>query len=71
MELLKSMASTDLLPVPCKRGGAAFGDPLAGNVQAMFVSYAADGVKAIGAAPEFLTRYIQTERIKWAEVVKR
>ena len=43
MELLKSMAGTDLLPVPCKGG----------------------------AAPEFLTRYIQTERIKWAEVVKR
>ena len=33
--------------------------------------YAADGVKAIGSAPEFLTRYIQTERVKWAEVVKR
>jgi hypothetical protein len=44
MELLKSMASTDLLPVPCKRGGAA---------------------------AEFLTRSIQIERIKWAEVVKR
>jgi hypothetical protein len=33
--------------------------------------YAADGVKAIGSAPEFLTRYMQTERIKWADVVKR
>jgi tripartite-type tricarboxylate transporter receptor subunit TctC len=33
--------------------------------------YAADGVKAIGSAPEFLTRYTQTERIKWADVVKR
>jgi len=150
MELLKSMAGIDLLHVPYKGGGAALGDLLSGNVQAMFVSYgagsahikagkirvlavttgqrspalpdvptiaeagvpgyesgvwyallaprgtpqevinrlhdgsvaalqskelreryAADGVKAIGSAPEFLTRYIQTERVKWAEVVKR
>ncbi|MBO9650416.1 MAG: tripartite tricarboxylate transporter substrate binding protein [Variovorax sp.] len=33
--------------------------------------FAADGVKTIGSTPEELTKYIQSERVKWAEVVKR
>lgn len=33
--------------------------------------FASDGVKPIGSTPEELTKYIQSERVKWAEVVKR
>ncbi|NML46974.1 tripartite tricarboxylate transporter substrate binding protein [Ramlibacter sp. G-1-2-2] len=33
--------------------------------------FAADGVKPIGSTPEELTRYINSERVKWTEVVKR
>jgi tripartite-type tricarboxylate transporter receptor subunit TctC len=33
--------------------------------------FAADGVKVIGSTPEELTKYIQSERVKWSEVVKR
>jgi tripartite-type tricarboxylate transporter receptor subunit TctC len=150
MELLKSMAGINVVHVPYKGGGAALTDLLAGNVQAMFVSYgtgaaqikagkirvlavsssqrstalpdvptiaeagvpgydsgvwyallaprgtppevvkklrdgvtaalrskelqeryAGDGVKSIGSTPEELTRFIGTERVKWADVVKR
>jgi tripartite-type tricarboxylate transporter receptor subunit TctC len=150
MELLKSMAGINVVHVPYKGGGAALTDLLAGNVQAMFVSYgtgaaqikagkirvlavsssqrstalpdvptiaeagvpgydsgvwyallaprgtspeivkklrdgvtaalkskelqeryAGDGVKSIGSSPEELTRFIGTERVKWADVVKR
>ncbi len=33
--------------------------------------FAIDGIKPIGSTPEELTKYIQSERVKWAEVVKR
>ena len=33
--------------------------------------FATDGVKPIGSTPEELTKYILSERVKWAEVVKR
>ncbi|MDM0107690.1 tripartite tricarboxylate transporter substrate-binding protein [Variovorax sp. J22R24] len=33
--------------------------------------FAADGVKPIGSTPEDLKKYIQSERVKWADVVKR
>jgi tripartite-type tricarboxylate transporter receptor subunit TctC len=33
--------------------------------------FASDGVKPIGSTPEQLDKYIQSERVKWAEVVKR
>src|SRR6187399_3234563 len=33
--------------------------------------FASDGVKPIGSTPEELTKYIQSERLKWTEVVKR
>ncbi|MBB3182078.1 tripartite tricarboxylate transporter substrate binding protein [Variovorax sp. Sphag1AA] len=33
--------------------------------------FASDGVKTIGSTPEELTKYIQSERVKWADVVKR
>jgi tripartite-type tricarboxylate transporter receptor subunit TctC len=150
MELLKSMAGIELVHIPYKGAGASVPDLIAGNVQAMFISYgtgsahiksgrvrvlavtsaqrspampdiptiaeagvpgyesgvwyallapkgtpapivkklhdesvallkgpemrerfAADGIKAIGSTPEELTAYIKTERVKWADVVKR
>ena len=33
--------------------------------------YAADAIRPIGSTPEELTAYIKSERVKWAEVVKR
>ena len=33
--------------------------------------FAADGVKPIGSTPQELSKYIQSERVKWADVVKR
>ncbi|HSV78404.1 MAG TPA: tripartite tricarboxylate transporter substrate binding protein, partial [Ramlibacter sp.] len=39
MELLKTMAGMNLVHVPYKGGGAALNDLVAGNVNAMFVSY--------------------------------
>jgi tripartite-type tricarboxylate transporter receptor subunit TctC len=33
--------------------------------------FATDGVKPIGSTPEELAKYILSERVKWAEVVKR
>ena len=33
--------------------------------------FAADGIKVIGSTPEELTAYIKSERVKWADVVKR
>jgi tripartite-type tricarboxylate transporter receptor subunit TctC len=150
MELLKAMAGIELVHVPYKGAGASVPDLIAGNVQAMFISYgtgsahiksgrvrvlavtsaqrspampdvptiaeagvpgyesgvwyallapkgtpapivkklhdesvalvkgpemrerfAADGIKPIGSAPEELTAYIKSERVKWADVVKR
>jgi tripartite-type tricarboxylate transporter receptor subunit TctC len=150
MELLKAMAGIDLVHVPYKGAGSSVPDLLAGNVQAMFMSYgtgnahiksgrvrilavtsarrssampeiptiseagvpgyesgvwyallapkgtptaivkrlhdesvavlkgpemserfAADGITVIGSTPEELTAYIKTERVKWADVVKR
>lgn len=150
MELLKSMAHIELVHVPYKGAGSSVPDLLAGNIQAMFLSYgtgqahfkagrvrvlavtsaqrsptmpdiptiaesgvpgydsgvwyallapkgtpaaivkklhdesvallrgpemgqrfAADGIKPIGSTPEELAAYIKSERVKWAEVVKR
>jgi len=150
MELLKSMAKIDLVHVPYKGGGAALTDLVAGNVDAMFVSYgtgkgqiaagkirvlavssaqrshampdvptlaeaglpgydsdvwyallaprgtppavvkrlhdesvevlkspmmrerfASDGIRSIGSTPEELARYMKSERVKWADVIKR
>ena len=150
MELLKAMAGIELVHVPYKGAGASVPDLLAGNVQAMFISYgtgsahikggrvrvlavtsaqrspampeiptiaeagvpgyesgvwyallapkgtpaaivkklhdesvallkgpemrerfAADGIKPIGSTPEELAAYIRSERVKWADVVKR
>jgi tripartite-type tricarboxylate transporter receptor subunit TctC len=150
MELLKAMAGIELVHVPYKGAGASVPDLIAGNVQAMFISYgtgsahikggrvrvlavtsaqrspampdvptiaeagvpgyesgvwyallapkgtpvaivkklhdesvalvkgpemrerfAADGIKPIGSAPEELTAYIKSERVKWADVVRR
>jgi tripartite-type tricarboxylate transporter receptor subunit TctC len=33
--------------------------------------FAADGIKPIASTPEELTAYIKSERVKWADVVKR
>ncbi|MDM0047707.1 tripartite tricarboxylate transporter substrate-binding protein [Variovorax sp. J22R115] len=33
--------------------------------------FATDGVRPIGSTPQELTKYIQSERVKWADVVKR
>jgi tripartite-type tricarboxylate transporter receptor subunit TctC len=33
--------------------------------------FATDGVKPIGSTPEELSKYIQAERVKWSDVVKR
>jgi len=33
--------------------------------------FAMDGVRPIGSTPQELTKYIQSERVKWADVVKR
>lgn len=150
MELLKSMAHIELTHVPYKGAGQSVPDLLAGNIQAMFLSYgtghalfqanrvrvlavttaqrssampevptiaesgvpgydsgvwyallapkgtpaaiidklhdacvellrgpelghhfAADGIKPIGSTPAELAAYIQSERVKWTDVVKR
>ena len=150
MEMLKSMAHIELVHVPYKGAGSSVPDLLAGNIQAMFLSYgtgnahfksgrvrvlavssaqrspampdvptiaeagvpgydsgvwyallapkgtppaivkklhdesvalvkgremgerfALDGIKPIGSTPEELAAYIQSERVKWTDVVKR